>query len=280
MIEQPLLGSKLLALRTQKGMTQHELREISHVSVRTIQRIESGAVTPRVSTTKILIEALGEDSKEWFESSNVIVENHFSIKTLKKMLLANSSEIDQKNALTPSWIAGIIYLLIVIIEQGLDFITDFNSSPALLASMAIVKVLAVGSFFLFIRGFISLSYLFENNLLKIASILSIATVSIFYLSDVVIIISSQGHPELLGTIRAFLVVPIGAVSIVFGIGLLRLQDGMGRIAKVAGRLELAFGISYMTLIFSFVGLLLLAPLLVVEIVLLSKADQLAKAGQL
>lgn len=281
MIEQPLLGSKLLALRTQKGMTQHELREISHVSVRTIQRIESGAVTPRVSTTKILIEALGEDSKEWFDSSNVIVENHFSIKTLKKMLLANASETEQKNALMPAWIAGIVYLLIIIIEQGLDaFVTDINSSSVLLASRAIVKVLAVGSFFLFIRGFISLSYLFENNLLKIASILSIAIVSIFYLSDVVIIISSQGYPELLGTIRAFLVVPLGAVSIVFGIGLLRLQDGMGRIAKVAGRLELAFGISYMTLIFSFVGLLILAPLLVVEIVLLSKADQLAKAGQL
>ena len=36
-------------------------------------------------------------------------------------------------------------------------------------------------------------------------------------------------------------------------GLLRLQDGMDRIAKIAGRLEVAFGISYLILVFSFLG---------------------------
>ena len=65
-INQPQLGKELYDLRMKKGMTQQELREESHVSVRTIQRIESGAVTPRTVTIKILLKALGENVEEWF----------------------------------------------------------------------------------------------------------------------------------------------------------------------------------------------------------------------
>ena len=281
MIEQPTLGSKLLAIRTEKGMTQMELREKCHVSVRTIQRIESGAVTPRASTVKILLEALGENSDDWFESSHVIVENQFSIKSFKKMLLINVSEQEQKNALAPAWIAGIVYLLILIIEIGLEtYMADYNDSFLLLTSMVVVKAISAVSFFLFTRGFLSLSHLFENHLLRIASYISMASIVILRCVEILIIVSTQSYPDLIDVLTALSVMPLGAISIVLGIGFLRLQDGMGRIAKVAGRLELAFGISYLSLIFSFVGVILLAPLLVVEIVLLSKADNLAKQGQL
>ncbi len=101
-----------------------------------------------------------------------------------------------------------------------------------------------------------------------------------YVIEIIIMLSSHSHEGLVDIFRTFSVLPLGAISIILGMGFLRLQDGMGRIAKVAGRLELAFGISYLTLIFSFVGVILLAPLLVVEVVLLSKADNLAKQGQL
>jgi uncharacterized membrane protein YedE/YeeE len=76
------------------------------------------------------------------------------------------------------------------------------------------------------------------------------------------------------------VIPLGAISIILGIGLRRLQDGMGRLAKVAGNLELVFGISYLSLVFSFVGFLLLIPLLVVEVVLLAKAEDLVRNEQI
>lgn len=281
MMEQPNLGSRLLALRIAKGMTQHELREKCHVSVRTIQRIESGAVTPRASTVKILLEALGEDTSDWFGSSYVIVENQFSIKSFKKMLLLNTSEQELKNALAPAWIAGIVYLLILIIEIGLEtYIVDYNDTFLLLTSLVVVKAISAFSFFLFTRGFLSLSHLFENHLLRIASYISMASIVVLKCIEILIIASTQTYPDLLDVLITFSVMPLGAISIVLGIGFLRLQDGMGRIAKVAGRLELAFGISYLSLIFSFVGVILLAPLLVVEIVLLSKADNLAKQDQL
>lgn len=281
MMEQPTLGSKLLALRTEKGMTQHELREKCHVSVRTIQRIESGAVTPRASTVKILLIALGEDPGEWFTSSNMSSENHFSIKTFQNMLLVNASELEQKNALTPAWISGIIYLLIGIIEIGLNVhIESHGTSISLMTIIIMVKVITIVSFFLFTRGFLSLSILFENQLLKIGSYISIAAITAIYLCEIVITIVTPENLEIIDTLNAFSVVPFGAISIIFGMGILRLQDGMGRIAKVAGRLEIAFGIAYMTLIFSFIGLVLLPAVLIVEIVLLSKADQLARSEQL
>jgi transcriptional regulator with XRE-family HTH domain len=45
--------------RIAKGYTQSELAERAKVSLRSIQRIESGAVTPRLYTLKILAEQLG-----------------------------------------------------------------------------------------------------------------------------------------------------------------------------------------------------------------------------
>ncbi|WP_370088141.1 helix-turn-helix domain-containing protein [Ekhidna sp.] len=281
MIVQPILGSRLLALRIEKGMTQHELREKCHISVRTIQRIESGAVTPRASTVKILLEALGENPDVWFGSSNGIVENHFSIKSLRSMLLINSSEQDQKNALTPAWIGGIIYLLIGIIEIGVNVHTEnHETSVSLLTVVIMVKLISIVSFFLFTRGFLSLSILFENQLLKIASYIAIAAITAIYSAEIIIIFSVSDYVEMIDTINVFSIVPFGAISFILGLGILGLQDGMGRIAKVAGRLEIVYGISYMTLIFSFVYVVLLPAVLIVEIVLLAKADQLVKEGQL
>jgi predicted transcriptional regulator len=49
-------GRRLTALR--KNLTQEELVEKSHVSLRTIQRIEAGEVLPRMSTVKILLGVL------------------------------------------------------------------------------------------------------------------------------------------------------------------------------------------------------------------------------
>jgi len=42
-------GEKIRDLRIKKGMTQEELAEKTELSVRTIQRIESGEVDPSVS---------------------------------------------------------------------------------------------------------------------------------------------------------------------------------------------------------------------------------------
>ena len=51
--------NKLATLRKQKGMTQEELAHLTNVTVRTIQRIESGESKPRTFTLKAIATALG-----------------------------------------------------------------------------------------------------------------------------------------------------------------------------------------------------------------------------
>ncbi len=65
MIQQPELGKKIADYRKSKGFTQEELVEKCNLSVRTLQRIEAGEVTPRIYTVKLILEVLELD----FESS-------------------------------------------------------------------------------------------------------------------------------------------------------------------------------------------------------------------
>ena len=57
-MKQPELGKKISELRKAKGLTQEELVSKCNITVRTLQRIESGAVTPRSYTVKMLFAAL------------------------------------------------------------------------------------------------------------------------------------------------------------------------------------------------------------------------------
>ncbi len=60
-MEQPDLGYKIAELRKALSMTQEELANQTGISTRTIQRIENGTVTPRLTTLKLLSEALDYD---------------------------------------------------------------------------------------------------------------------------------------------------------------------------------------------------------------------------
>ncbi|MCM4170803.1 helix-turn-helix domain-containing protein [Arenibacter sp. TNZ] len=60
-------GKELIKIRKARGLTQAEVAEKCNVTMRTIQRIESGAVKPRSSTIRIISESLEVD---FFEISN------------------------------------------------------------------------------------------------------------------------------------------------------------------------------------------------------------------
>ena len=57
-MKQPELGRKIADLRKAKGYTQEELVEKCNLSVRTLQRIESGEVLPRSHTIRVIFAAL------------------------------------------------------------------------------------------------------------------------------------------------------------------------------------------------------------------------------
>jgi len=68
-MNQAEFGKKLTEIRKSKGLTQLELAEKCEVSLRTIQRIESGKVTPRSFTIKTLSAALEFNFIEEFSNN-------------------------------------------------------------------------------------------------------------------------------------------------------------------------------------------------------------------
>ena len=70
--------SKLLTLRKQRNLTQTELAEKAGVSVRTIQRIESG-VAPKGHTLKTIAQALDINPNELLEIEKPQEELHLTL---------------------------------------------------------------------------------------------------------------------------------------------------------------------------------------------------------
>jgi transcriptional regulator with XRE-family HTH domain len=68
-MDQPELGKKIAELRKAKGFTQEELVEKCNLNIRTLQRIESCEVTPRLYTLKTIFSALEYDTNGLFEIS-------------------------------------------------------------------------------------------------------------------------------------------------------------------------------------------------------------------
>jgi transcriptional regulator with XRE-family HTH domain len=69
-MNQPGLGKKIAELRKAKGLTQEELVSKCKLTVRTLQRIESGVVTPRSYTIKMLFAALDYNVYNFSESDS------------------------------------------------------------------------------------------------------------------------------------------------------------------------------------------------------------------
>lgn len=276
MISQPRLGQKLHSTRKEKGLTQEDLVELCHVSVRTIQRIESGEVTPRFSTVKILLAALGQDPKSWAKDSQEEEGNNGKINFFNTMLIIDLPSHEIHKSISIAWIAGIIYMVLGAAEIGAELMVFDRINSDIQLGYATIKILAGLSFFIFNRGFIALAQLFENSLLKQASYVLAFGVSGLYLTDIFFIYAFPHDDTAYEVYTAFYLLAVGAMTLVFGVGLLRLQDSMGQLSKVTGILTIIMGIAFLTIIFSFIGVILLAPIMVLQILLLIQADDLGK----
>ena len=271
-MQQPELGKRLTALRKERNLTQEDLVEKSHVSVRTIQRIESGEVLPRLSTVKILLNALGESYESFSTKSTQVMEQ-------QKSILPNVN----RNILLVAAVAGAVYLVSEIILGAMD-LTWFTGHHddwgywmnTIYTGLTVVMVV---SFILFARGFIALSIVFENSLLKvIAYMLIIAMVGMGILE-----ISSLSAKEVESLWIPYSVAALlfGAMSIVFGVSLIRLQDSMGELARIAGILEIVMGCLLVTVVLFFVTYIILIPATIVEILVLYRGyEYLSKSTEI
>jgi transcriptional regulator with XRE-family HTH domain len=257
-MQQPELGRRLTALRKERNLTQEELVEKSHVSVRTIQRIEAGEVLPRMITVKILLEALGESYESFSTNQNQVMET-------PKSTLPTSN----RNTLLIAVLAGAVYLIseIILGLMDIDWFTEGRNwgfqMNAIYTSLTVVMVISFG---LFARGFIALSNVFENGLLKVAAYLLV----IVTLGRGILDVSSLSaeNVESIWIPYAAIAVVMGALGIVFGVALIQLQDSMGELSRIAGILEIVMGCLLITVVLFFISYVILIPTVVVEILVL------------
>lgn len=148
MIQQPELGKKIADFRKSKGFTQEELVEKCNLSVRTLQRIEAGEVTPRLYTIKLILEVLElnfEDSlssqsenkkagiKKWLEQFYISFIDLFNLKTntMKKisiLSIALSAIIFMVSSITNETFGQSDLKVQKIIEKtNSDFLKWFNN---------------------------------------------------------------------------------------------------------------------------------------------------------
>lgn len=273
-MKQPELGKKISEIRKSKGLTQEELVAQCNISVRTIQRIEAGEVTPRSYTIKTILSALDYDIESISTESNLTKE-------FKKLFLL---EIDDKKEasflikqLNIAWISGVIYFLVGFAEIGIDYYR-YEENEMLIDPILyiLLKIVMLSSILLFMRGFVLTGKILKNYLLKITAFIFIFITTLCYAFDIIsLYINDIDYKIVLGAEA----MTYGVIGILFGISVLRLKSVLGAIATVTGVFEI-ITYAFMTTIFlAIIGLVFLTPTIVLEIILLYKVCEMIKAKE-
>lgn len=278
-MKQPELGKKISELRTTKGLTQEELVEKCNISVRTIQRIENGEVTPRVYTVKTILAALDYDLSRISDNKNNVFDS--LIKWLKNLMLIDidinkPSEYLIKQ-LNIAWIFGVFYFILGFIEGTAEYFRFEENRMIFSNSVYIIIKISVLITFVFLqRGFIMIGGLFKNYLLKIVSVILIGYTIILTGYDIASIFYDSVEREfVLGGVA----LTFGGIGIIYGVSLNRLQNSIGKISKFAGIFEIIAGCFFLTIILSFIGFIILIPAQLFEIIIIYKAIEIIKSKQ-
>lgn len=261
-MKQPALGKRIQELRKNQGLTQEELVDLCNISVRTIQRIEAGDVTPRSHTIKTILQALGE-------SLNSIMEEDDKITDLNV-----NSRNNYLKYINLGWIFGIIYFIIGFIESGLDYYWLQDDHFFIGNTFYIgVKSISLISSTLLMFGLLTLGSLYQNYIIRIAAMIMLIANIIatgYDMSSLFI-----NNIDITYSLGAKAVV-FGVLGIILGIGLLKLKS-LGMIAKISGIFEIITGMLFATVILSVLGIFFLIPTILFEIILLYKVAEKLRA---
>lgn len=260
-MKQPELGRMITQIRKEKGFTQEELVEKCNISVRTIQRIEAGEVTPRSYTVKTILAVLGYDLAK--------IKNDYPETEIFDFQDAGF------NKLRWAFYAGIVYFFVGFVEFYIDADLEFFQTLNISSSFYIgLKALSLLSMLLFYIGFAISGSVFNNYLLKMSAVLIIAISAIaigfdvyywFYTSD------SEMYFAIVFSIA------IGSAYMLHGIGVMRLKKYLGtNLSAVTGLVLIVVGFSLVTVVLFIFGLFLLIPLNILQLVLLYKIMEFAK----
>lgn len=138
----------------------------------------------------------------------------------------------------------------------------------------IVKGVTLIAFVLFMRGFIVLASHDSNTLLMFAAWIFLLITVVDYGMDIF-----SNADQLAASERPIgKALMYGCASMVFGVALFRSSRMLGSAAHYAGLLEMAVGLSFLSIVFFPVGLVLMIPAELLEIYLLFKRSESFKTN--
>jgi len=212
-MKQPDLGKKLADFRNEIGLTQEQLSDKTKINIRTVQRIETGEVTPRVYTLKVILETLGRslddlngDFKEY------VVEKPEIFKT--------------------AWIASIalvvsnaLFLTIVVLRDLYGIRSGiYHFSVPVLLSIFILTILLN-------RGIIHAGKTFNNKFFVVTGYIGVVLCALVCLLQIVKFYSALPHIEQIS--KAF--ITLSAVNgIFYGVGLVLFKRQVFELAVLTG----------------------------------------------
>ncbi|MGK7395801.1 MAG: helix-turn-helix domain-containing protein [Candidatus Cyclobacteriaceae bacterium M3_2C_046] len=266
-MDQPELGLKIAELRKLKGLTQDQLAQECNINVRTLQRIETGKVTPRRYTLNLLFAQLDyEPPNEPLRKSYFFTDYLIAILSDK-----SGSEPTAKLAtyLKYSWIAGIIYFVLGFLMAGLEMLRF--QDELLIAGTAfyiLLKLLTMITAVYFLGGFVLMGHQMKNQLLSIIALISLFALALFSVYDIASLFYQASEKPTMDGAEG---ITFGVIEILFGLGLLKLIHDFGLTSILAGIFTIVAGIFFLTLVFWFVGMIMTIPAEIFQIILLYKA---------
>jgi hypothetical protein len=182
-----------------------------------------------------------------------------------------------KRYLNIAWISGLLYFILGFPEGAADYFR-YKEDTILygIPLYVILKIAVLISFILFQRGFIVLGGLFNNYLLKISSYVLIFGSFLIVSYDIASIFYNSIDKEFIFGAE---VVTFGVIGVIYGISLLRLVKTVGKVSKYAGVFEIIAGCFFLSVIFSFIGIIVLMPAVLLEIIILYKGLEIIKAQE-
>lgn len=236
-MKQPELGIIINEVRNEKGITQKELADACNIDIRTVQRIISGEVNPRISTLKLMSEFLQHDFISKMESKDADSK-------LSSLLLT-------------AFISGVIHLIAYLINNALFPQLLSKSNEGFLFGISIIYLLS-GSIFYY--GIYSCAKSYKNKTLQVAVFVSISLMILFGILGFLNVrnLSFINHLKLLIT------VVLGLNCIVFGIGLLKSKSQNTLLYRLAGILQIITSPFFIlpVPILNFIGIWLSLPFLI------------------
>ncbi|MBI2044729.1 hypothetical protein HYT23_01590 [Candidatus Pacearchaeota archaeon] len=170
-------------------------------------------------------------------------------------------------------IFGIFNLVLLVPTLVISFMRSFGNlqySLFLIWVYSLMTLLAIIATIFFYRGFIILGNKLKNHFLVVTAYIFIIATIIFSVYDIISFILFDKISDIVGFSVLFF---LGIVIIFFGVGLLKLNKKFGGIATTTGILEIIAGASFVTILFAFLGLILVIPISILEIIILFRASE-------